>query len=736
MATEWFSRVAQRPPVGRSVDPAAQEALGLVRQFERSLLGQRRTILLTRLIGLHVLFGAFALAAVLGVTGPRLDAGLVAWLALMVVGTASFWVLARARRAVAIELTGALSATLVGAWVMLLLIEPSEGRVEIGVALVTWAAGVLQLPFSLPMALGLATVMCGVAVGLTDAMLLGGEVIETQLLWLAVILAVALGGLVSAREAMVGVSSRSALAAVNRYCNQIGGAALSTLRLVAAGAQALAESRSALLVTHAGFNEILLSGALRSPPVDRAFARALVERLLEEGRDVGVFETRLLGEQFVAPLHDWFGRKPRTFQYMRFLLVLEEQEQSAFVIIPSTGALLLSGRRRITECLVSLRGIAEVSFAAARGRFLASDALLLSQRAAAERERELNELVHLVNNVAQDISVQCENLERIVPQMSTPVGGQDSRADMQRELKDLEWSARYLSAGVSDATLLNELQRIRTFSRTEEVPVAAALQDLRDYAEHYTRRKGRACVVEAAPEVADRVRVISREFLDTCLRSLLRQSFAPAGEHTPAKIRLIIESGRVAFEFCGFAGVDYSDIQELPAALVAVSRFAELSGGKMYLFPGEPPFKSRILMSLPKGIGEARRAPTRGKWALFVDDNPQVTGYYGRIAEAFNLPFRSSASVTEALTLLDREGQPRFVLTDLQLGEESGLDLVRELRRRFGPELVVIVISGNVSEDVRLSVQEVGATKFLPKPVGRARLVGEMQSLLSTSKEQ
>jgi CheY-like chemotaxis protein len=649
----------------------------------------------------------------------------------MVVGTASFWVLARARRAVAIELTGALSAMLVGAWTILLLIEPSEGGEEVGIALVGWAAGVLQLPFSMPMALGLASVISGVAVGLSDANLLGGSVAETQILWLGIILVVALAGVVSAREAMIGVSSRIALAAVNRYCNQIGGEALSTLRLVAAGAQSLVESKTALLVTHAGFNELLVNGTLRSPPVDRAFARALVERLLEEGRDVGVFKTRLLGDQFVAPLHDWFGRRPKTFQYMRFLLVLEEQEQTAFVIIPSTVARLLSGRRRITECLISIRGMAEVSFAAARGRFLASDALLLSQRSAAERERELNELVHLVNNVAQDISVQCENIERIVAAINSASGGQDSRAEMQRELRDLEWSARYLSAGVSDATLLNELLRIRTFSRTEEVPVGGALQELRDYAEHYTRRKGRACSVEVVPAVPDSVRVISREFLDTCLRALLRHSLAPAGELVPAKIRLIVESSRVAFEFCGFTPVDPSDPQELPAPLVAVSRFAELSGGKMYLLPGEPPFKSRILLSLPKGVGEPRRAPTRGKWALFVDDNPQVTGYYGRIAEAFNLPFRSAASVTEAIALLDREGQPRFVLTDLQLGEESGLDLVRELRKRFGRELVVIVISGNVSEDVRLSVQEVGASKFLPKPVGRARLVGEMQGLLS-----
>ncbi len=729
MGTAWFKSNAVLVPPGRNTDPHRVEAEALLRRFERDLLRERRSIFLSRLIGLHVLFGALSLARVLGFT-EQADGTLVAWLALIVAGTASFWVLARARRNIAIELTAAISAVWVGAWLFPLLILASSDGLEIGMGITLWAVGALHLPFSLPTAAGIGVVILGATVGLADMGLLGSGVSQITFLWLGVVFTLIVAGVLSARSASLRAATRTAHASINEYCSSASCSALATIRLVAAGTKALVETRRAVIVTVSGMSEIVEGNSVRVPKVDRAFAKALGERIAGEGRSVGTLSVRTLGEQFVAPMHDWFGRRPATLMYMRFLVVLEEREQVAFVLIPFQLPLRLSGKRAVAEALISIRGLAEVSFAAARGRFLASDALLLSQRAAVEREQDLNELVHLVNNVVQDISVQCETIEQALMREAKEGGNEELRHEVKRGLRDLESSARYLSAGVSDTTLLSELLRIRSFSRQEDVSLKSAIEDLSNYGNYYARRRGKTCKIVGHPDGEVTLGVTSREFLDTCLRALLKMSFGSSAEAAEVSVRAFSDENRIVVEFSGFAAVEDLGGEGWAPPLVATQRFAELSGGKLYVFPGEGSYASRLLLVLARGLGLKKKSNARGKWALFVDDNPQVTAFYGRIAEAFSVPFHTAASVTEALRILEQEGQPRFVLTDLQLGEESGLDLVRVLRERFGRDLAVLVISGNVSEDVRLSVQEVAATKFLSKPVGRARLVAEMQGLL------
>jgi CheY-like chemotaxis protein len=336
----------------------------------------------------------------------------------------------------------------------------------------------------------------------------------------------------------------------------------------------------------------------------------------------------------------------------------------------------------------------------------------------------------LVNNVAQDIGMQCEVVSDLVTEGIRDPSLLATRESIVAEIRDLETSSRYLSAGVSDATLLHELLRIRSFSRQEDVLLNTVLDDLNSYAAHRRKRRGVAVRVEKHEHDKTTVSVTSREFLDTCLRGLLKECFASGDPGAEVVVRAFDDRESVAIEFSGFAAFDELGQDEEKPILAATQRFAELSGGKLYVFPGEAPYCSRFLLVLKRGAAVKKRTISHGRWALFVDDNPQVTGFYGRIAEAFSLPFMSASSVTEAVKILDTEGSPRFVMTDLQLGEESGLDLVRELRTRFGRDLVVIVISGNLSEEVRAAVQEVGATRFLAKPVGRSRLVAEFQGIM------
>jgi len=615
--------------------------------------------------------------------------------------------------------------------------------VQIVLGLLVWGVGVFGLPWTLPTGGILAAALLLVAWGTFSLGFLGAGGTLAVALWLGVVGVVALGGLRFALEIRLQLVTRISQQLLSEYCASVSASAVATVRLYAALAKVLVGSRAGLIATGAGSSELVEQTRVVSSKVDALFARGVVQRVSDLGEDAGIFIPRDLSEQFRAPFHDWFRRVPRSCLYAKFLLVLDEREQGVAVLIPVSLLSRILGTRRILKVLAGLQALAQISLAASRGRFLASDSLLISQRSAVEREGEVNELVHMVNNVAQDIAMQCEHIHQLLEECRSSGNAVEKLPLVVKELRELETASRNLSSGVSDTKLLNELLRIGSFSRTDVVSILPIVDDLRAFADYRSKRRGIKCSVEADISQAVAVKVTSREFLETCLRTLFKESI---GEVAPAaELRIFCRANDdvVVFEFLGFGNVlspsgtdfDSSDARKpewmaSSTALDAVRRFAELCAGAFEVRPADAPYQSRFVMSLPRGTLLLPKRASRGKWALFVDDNPQVTAFYGRVAEALAISFYAAPSVTDALKIVEREGQPRFAISDLQLGEETGLDLVRNLRERFGKDLPIIVVSGNVAEDVRVQVQQAGATNFLAKPVGRARLVAEMQSIL------
>ena len=88
--------------------------------------------------------------------------------------------------------------------------------------------------------------------------------------------------------------------------------------------------------------------------------------------------------------------------------------------------------------------------------------------------------------------------------------------------------------------------------------------------------------------------------------------------------------------------------------------------------------------------------------------------------------------MSEAEKIVSRQGKPRLVITDIQLGNSSGLDLVSSLRQKFGVTLPVIVVSGNAQEALEEKIRLAGATSYLTKPVGRRRLFAEIRGILAS----
>jgi len=113
---------------------------------------------------------------------------------------------------------------------------------------------------------------------------------------------------------------------------------------------------------------------------------------------------------------------------------------------------------------------------------------------------------------------------------------------------------------------------------------------------------------------------------------------------------------------------------------------------------------------------------------LIVDDDAQVArALHDLFAEA-SLDADVVASAEEALERF-RDETYAVVVCDLQLPGESGLELVRRLRRD-SPATAVVVMTGHASVPTAVEALKLGAADYLVKPVNPAQLRKLVEKLL------
>lgn len=117
------------------------------------------------------------------------------------------------------------------------------------------------------------------------------------------------------------------------------------------------------------------------------------------------------------------------------------------------------------------------------------------------------------------------------------------------------------------------------------------------------------------------------------------------------------------------------------------------------------------------------------KKVLLVDDEPNVLASLRRtLGEQFQLSCASSGK--EALDLVEREGPFAAVVSDMRMPGMSGLDLLREMRRRV-PETVRLMLTGNSDFDVVVAAINEGAVyRFHTKPVAPEVLAASLEGAL------
>jgi two-component system response regulator RegA len=98
---------------------------------------------------------------------------------------------------------------------------------------------------------------------------------------------------------------------------------------------------------------------------------------------------------------------------------------------------------------------------------------------------------------------------------------------------------------------------------------------------------------------------------------------------------------------------------------------------------------------------------------LVVDDDERTLGSWKRAARERNVVTASDAMTARQLASLER---PDLAIVDLRLGNASGIDLIRELKRDL-PDLMVVLCSGYLSVAAAVAATRAGADIVVFKPI-------------------
>jgi FixJ family two-component response regulator len=115
---------------------------------------------------------------------------------------------------------------------------------------------------------------------------------------------------------------------------------------------------------------------------------------------------------------------------------------------------------------------------------------------------------------------------------------------------------------------------------------------------------------------------------------------------------------------------------------------------------------------------------------LIVDDNaPTTRGLGGLFRQAGYLPNTFHRGI-DAIAFAE-QCRPAGAIVDVHLPDISGLLVSRRLREILGPNVPIVVLSGDTSMEVLNSLPHAGATYFFRKPVPAAMLLERFRGLMA-----
>jgi len=115
---------------------------------------------------------------------------------------------------------------------------------------------------------------------------------------------------------------------------------------------------------------------------------------------------------------------------------------------------------------------------------------------------------------------------------------------------------------------------------------------------------------------------------------------------------------------------------------------------------------------------------------LVVDDDQESRDLLCEVLEANGYAACAVADGAAAREALSRDGEYRIVIADLQMPQESGLELLRKLRQQ-NSQHHIILMSSFMSGAEKKAAQALGACALLDKPFQLSELLQTVAGLVA-----
>src|SRR4030088_1983548 len=113
---------------------------------------------------------------------------------------------------------------------------------------------------------------------------------------------------------------------------------------------------------------------------------------------------------------------------------------------------------------------------------------------------------------------------------------------------------------------------------------------------------------------------------------------------------------------------------------------------------------------------------------VVVDDDPALRQMVTRYLEEHNVPTKSASSRNE-LNRHFQDTHPSMIVLDLRLGQDDGLDLLREIRSHS--DVPVIIMTGHRPDEIdRIVGLDLGADDYIVKPFSLRELLARVHAVL------
>ncbi|CAA2102026.1 MULTISPECIES: response regulator [Methylobacterium] len=116
---------------------------------------------------------------------------------------------------------------------------------------------------------------------------------------------------------------------------------------------------------------------------------------------------------------------------------------------------------------------------------------------------------------------------------------------------------------------------------------------------------------------------------------------------------------------------------------------------------------------------------------MIVDDSPTMLLSIEGILTKAGLTVVKAPSGEKALDTLKSGTKPNLLITDLNMGEMNGIDLIRKVRKLPGfAFLPILMLTTESQQDKRNEAKSAGATGWIVKPVDSDGLLGVIRQLV------